>query len=1492
MSSSRKLQLVLGAVALGANAFTYAQMAQDPLLARTASVEPNIVFMFDDSGSMAATAIYQFGGGAGGMGRQGPNDDPTNTDRGGINPTWINPPTTLWGRSPDVNLIYYDPRVTYQRRINADGSYQPAGSTSNLSEFNVYFYKPATTTTYRVASVTVSKGGRGYPAQVFASFSNPAAGGTKATATVTMGTTNEVTGVSIANGGSAYTGSERVTFSDAPPGGVTATGTLQFATASNGIVRVNLANNLTHPNAACTTTVLGNRNGGTAAVVTAVRKAGNGNQPIERFIIDNPGSGYTGNITVRVKCGTGNNRDYSTTRGTTRRVTGINITERGSGYLARPVVTIDAPAQGIQATATATIGSTNVVRAITVTNPGSGYIVRPTIQLTGTSPGGGHELTVQTTDVTTGGINARWPGSGPNPKDLTSYFTPGYTPDSASPLARNAEVVPYPNTAKSSVAKFPKFAGRTDCTSQPGYCTWTEEQQNHANWMRYHSTRLELAKTGIGLAFQPLNPTFRLGWGTINDINSNSQLVKGVRLFSGTVRDDFYAWLYGQQAGGGTPNRVALDRVGQYYLRADGNGPWANSPNGDGAISNSGTQAGHATCRRSYAMLMTDGYYNDSFSNYGDYDSTPTGKNQNLPAITEPSSYTYSPIGPYSDTTNSNTKYSNTLADVAARWYLTDLRAGSGNRSLDNRVKSVPGDDAFWQHLNFYAIGLGVTGNLDNENPEVLKSLSGQSPQRTANWPSAPAPDGPGAIDDMWHATVNGRGKMLNAKTSDDLNRAITQMMSDIGGKEGTQAGVAVSTASLTKDTKKYTPSYTPGTWTGNLTAFQLDEDNAVQTGVAWEVEKQVGTNPVTGKKTYQSIIPDHAARNIVVGTGNTSGTRAVPFKYSNMNAAGLMSQMATGSDDNLINYLRGDASNEDNANSSTELYRERLTRLGDIVNSTPVYVKDSVDLKYDKLPDGTTGKDTYRAFVGLKQKRAEGVIFVGANDGMLHAFRDGTFNKDGSVQNVGGIEVFAYVPNALLPALHLLSKKDYTHRYYADGPNSETDAYLAGRGGWTNVVLGSTGGGAGALATAGTSPLSAVFAIDVTSLNSSAESLNASKVMWEASSKQSDFAELGHVLTDIQAGVTRDGRWIAVFGNGYESKSCQARLYIVNLETGARIKEINTNAGSCGADKNGLGGVRLVRNANQQVIGVYAGDLLGNMWKFTLNSTDSNDWRVDLGGEPLYRGQASPRQPITAPPSALKMPILGTGQPSTGYMVVFGTGRFFQTNDELNRDPQQLMGLWDPLEFRKPEDPTTLPAGTLLTAADRATRLQQQTIGAEQRVEGGNTYFAISTNAITYEGAAAKRGWYIALPNAGQRMVYPLDLLAERFSVVDTISPAPPTGDPCINETGGTGYLYIIDAYSGAGPTQPILDTNGDGSVGEGDLVVSGIENKADGRNVTLEVSHDDESITAANVSGGDPGSTLIKIHCSLTNTCKVPEPPIPGGTVKKRQWRQLFPR
>ena len=185
--------------------------------------------------------------------------------------------------------------------------------------------------------------------------------------------------------------------------------------------------------------------------------------------------------------------------------------------------------------------------------------------------------------------------------------------------------------------------------------------------------------------------------------------------------------------------------------------------------------------------------------------------------------------------------------------------------------------------------------------------------------------------------------------------------------------------------------------------------------------------------------------------------------------------------------------------------------------------------MRYHLLPASTPGGSSYAAFLASKRTRA-GIILVGANDGMLHAFRDSD-----------GAETFAFIPRSLLPTLGLLAAPSYGHRYYVDGPLTESDAYWGGS--WRNVVVGSTGAGS-----------RAIFGLDVT--NTAA--LSADSVLWELDHTQQP--EMGHVLAPVEVGLMKNGQWAAVFGNGYSSLSGKAQLFIVNLQTGALIKRIDTS--------------------------------------------------------------------------------------------------------------------------------------------------------------------------------------------------------------------------------------------------------------------------------------------------------------------------------------------
>ncbi len=1159
-----------------------AQVAQYPLLSQSTSVEPNLVFVFDDSGSMSASYMYEFGSDPGGMGM-------------------ANPGGTEAAKSPDVNMMYYDPRVRYELPVNADRTSKVAGSLPTSTTFNVYFFSPGGTSTKRVLNVTVSS-----------------------------------------NCGTKYPTPTNVTFSKPPAGGVQATGT---ATVSGG------------------------------------------------------------------------------------KITGITVTNKGSGYTK---------------TATITLSKT------------SGKSCKPKV--------------IMENDRSPSSVNQKWNGTG-SVASLSDFFNPSYTPDAGSPLAAGATVVAYPNQASSAVVSYPKFADRSDCTGNT--CTWAQELQNYANWKLYHSTRVELARTGISLAFKAYPPydnlgnelaaPFRLGWGTINRIESNSNLDAGVSLFTQARKNAFYTWLYGSNTApsGDTPNRLAVDRVGRYYSRSDSDGPWGTNPNYASTSTSTSTTGGsepktsHASCRRSNTLLMTDGYWNGSSAGLGNIDNT------NGPTISG-SSYKYVPVAPFKDDS------SDTLADAAMKYWVNDLRT-----DLTNNVPA-PNGATFptWQNVTFYGIGLGIYGTLE-QTPSTL----GQLTSGAISWPTATA-NSPKAIDDMWHAAVNTGGSFLNAGDANSLTSAIGSMMAEMVGVETSQSGVAVSGADLSVGSRKFIPQYTPGQWTGNVSSSNLNTSGSV-ISEAWEI-----VSVDSAAKETSDILPAAADRNIAVGNIAGSSPKTVDFTYSAMSSAGLTSLMTGTVNEDLINFLRGDTSKEGDAGP----YRDRKTALGGIVNSSPVFVKNSIDLFYDQT--GVPGKSSYLDYLKVKNTRNEGVVFVGANDGMLHAFRDGPClagapgcSATGAAidPTLAGKEIFAYVPRAVLPNLHVLADKNYgksnsgtvAHRYFVDGPLIETDAYLGSA--WANVVVGTTGAGA-----------KSVFAIQVPTANPL--SVNGSNLLWEVSTSNTGFEQLGHVLTKVQTGVLPTGEWVAIFGNGYDSAAGSAQLFVVNLQTGALIQKIDTVSGP----NNGLGGATVVTNPTTgRIVGAYAGDLKGNLWKFDLSGTASGSGFVAFSGSPLLAVGSA--QPITAAPAVIMKSGSFRNQ-TAGYVVSVGTGKFFESSDLSSTAQQSVYGIWDSTVFGA----TTASTTVLITAANKDLQL----------VKGvGSVLTQIPVDWTT------KRGWYINLgsstsTNKGERVAYPVTNVAGNYIAVDSLSPSNVSTNVCSSSGGGTAWSYIIDALSGQVQSLPNFNT------------------------------------------------------------------------------------
>ncbi len=892
---------------------------------------------------------------------------------------------------------------------------------------------------------------------------------------------------------------------------------------------------------------------------------------------------------------------------------------------------------------------------------------------------------------------------------------------------------------------FPSFdrgPGRTDCTpSGTGVtCTQAQEFQNFANWFVYNRNRTYLAIAASSQAFSAQGDQMRVGYGRIgqkSDIDidgvKSKTLERGVRLFSGADRDGFFNWLYLTPAESSTHLRRAVGDVGEYYSRTDNKGPWGNTPG-------SNDPTAHLACRKSYNILMTDGYWNSDPAENKlarlNVDGLPGPVITNLGG----NSYQYLPSRPFADLA------ADTLADVAMYYWNRDLRP-----DLPNAVKPDAANPAFWQHMVTFTVGMGVDGTL--KSPEDLPDLQSGA----KNWPLLVPGDSPSAIDDLWHAAINGRGRYLNAADPTSFATELSKVLEEIANRNASEAGVSVSSQVLQVGNRKFVPGYVTGDWTGNVTAIEIDATGQ-QLSPVWDAA---------------SNVPAWDSRNIFAGTRDTGTPKAVPFTWASLSSA-MRTELGTTANSALVDYLRGNPASEGG------IYRRRTGRLGDVVNSQPTYVKGLVNLRYNMLPAGTPGATSYSAFVDAKKARP-GMLFVGANDGMLHAFRDSD-----------GVEDFAFIPRSLLTTLALLSAPSYGHRYYVDGPLTESDAYWGGS--WKNVLVGTTGAGARGL-----------FALDVTNTTS----MGAGNVLWEMDNTQQ--AEIGSLLAPVEVGLMKNGQWAAVFGNGYTSASGKAQLFIVNLQTGALIKRIDTGVGGA----NGMGGARLIRDGNQVVIGAYAGDLKGNVWKFDLSSTSVADWKVGFGGSPLYvaKDSGGVPQPITARPTLV-------AHPRSGNMVLIGTGKLFEEGDQNNVAPQSIYGLWDKQSLVQDTGVWKWSTeGAITTPSTVKSRSLNTTLITGS---AGETYYTTITGATLDWNT--DRGWTLPLAILpGQRSTLSPRLLLG-MSLFETMVPSDRSlvNDPCLGVE-AQGYSLLLDPLSGEMSKTPTSDVNGDGVVDISDPRVAG---------------------------------------------------------------------
>lgn len=553
---------------------------------------------------------------------------------------------------------------------------------------------------------------------------------------------------------------------------------------------------------------------------------------------------------------------------------------------------------------------------------------------------------------------------------------------------------------------------------------------------------------------------------------------------------------------------------------------------------------------------------------------------------------------------------------------------------------------------------------------------------------------------------------------------------------------------------------YEQADWSGTLQRFALTlgADGSARAGTAPVWDAAAILNGDAGRKPALAPRPGPAARKIhtLVRQPDKSGA-TVEFRWDKLAPEQRAYLDLSPSDvwaDGLgqarVDFLRGERSRE--IGQREGVFRRRSGVLGDAIHSTPLVVG---------APSASVQGPGYSAF-HARYKERRGAVYVGANDGMLHAF-----------DAANGSELFAYVPNALVPALNLLTSPAYRHRAYVDGSPAAAEAVL--NGAWRTVLVSGMGMGA-----------RGVFALDVSDPAAFGSGMGA---LWEFTDK--DDPAMGHVsaaprIVRLKTGVAEGVsayRYFAIVASGVGNYARDGKdddgagaLFLLALDkpaaaawrVGVNYHRFTTPI-SDSTQANALAQPALALGPDATLRFAYAGDLQGNLWRFDFSGTAPWPDAAGPGKEmqPLFvaRDAAGRRQPITQTPTVVFAP-------GGGYLVLFGTGKFMEEADLLPASfaSQSFYAIHD-------------------TTIRRAVRARSELV---ERTLWGSTSYAI--RGADFEPGLAARGWYFDFPHAtedGERVVGAA-VAASGALILNSLVPG---RDACAAPASRT---YVLDTVSG----------------------------------------------------------------------------------------------
>lgn len=728
---------------------------------------------------------------------------------------------------------------------------------------------------------------------------------------------------------------------------------------------------------------------------------------------------------------------------------------------------------------------------------------------------------------------------------------------------------------------------------------------------------------------------------------------------------------------------------------------------------------------------------------------------------------------------------------------------------------------------------------------------------------------------------------------------------------DGSASSAAINTqqsGEVKTGTQVYLAYYHRNNWWGQLTSRNLVYNSAISNGTVsisptanWDASCVLTGNSCDATGT-NTVVQDRSKRKILTYNGDVG----IPFLWDSLNSSQQSALVESG----RLDYLRGDRTGEIAA-SGDGTYRARTSVLGDIVDSSPAWVgppsapytmatwKDSKIGTSASLPENAALAQKYSAFITAKKTRVN-VTYVGANDGFLHGFRAGSYDVAGNyVNNTStpndGNEVLAYMPNAIVNSIHSsnttqdYSSSQYAHSFNVDGTPHAGDLFY--NNAWHTWLVGGLGPGG-----------KAVYALDITDPANFSEANASSIVMKEWSSismscvnNSSCGANMGETYGTPQIRRFHNGQWGFVFGNGLNSSTGKAGIYVVTIDPlsatvppAMNVYYLDSGSGSPTA-KNGVTYTTPADLDQDHITDyVYAGDIQGNVWRFDLTSATASNWKASTYGNaistPLFKTASG--QPITTQAQVAIVPA-ASGKPRV--IVQFGTGQ--QTAQSVSSaasyasDAQTLYGIWD-WEMNDWSSLEKLPStGSLTPIANSiiTSNLQSQTVTgtyaatATATNNGVSGYRTVSNTKVCWQGSTVcttnnnKYGWKLSLPSSGEQVVYS-PILSQGAFIVNTTIPAENSPLSCTAGS-NTGWTMAINPETGGAFTKSFFGDANNNFVSISGNQVSGIQIGAVGS----------PSVVTA---GGSP----FLVNQTGTGTGNISKILPPGGTIGGRvTWQQI---